>query len=84
MYYTVLALNCTFESGWCGYTQDQKDDFDWSRTNISSPTIGTGPDRDHTTGHGDLINPTCFRIHNKESSMFMKYFSLTIKKKLRQ
>lgn len=57
MYYTVIALNCTFESGWCGYTQDQKDDFDWSRTNISSPTIGTGPDRDHTTGHGDLILP---------------------------
>lgn len=79
MYYTVLALNCTFESGWCGYTQDQKDDFDWSRTNISSPTIGTGPDRDHTTGHGDLIL-LVLRIHNKESSMFMKYFSLTIKK----
>lgn len=30
------------------------------------------------------LNPTCFRIHNKESFMFMKYFSLTIKKKLRQ
>ena len=45
-------MNCTFETDFCGYFQDTKDDFDWTRTNQASPTRGTGPDRDHTTGTG--------------------------------
>lgn len=52
--YFVLAVNCTFETGFCAFHQEATDDFDWTRTNVSSPTAGTGPDRDHTTGTGKL------------------------------
>ncbi|XP_033751986.1 MAM and LDL-receptor class A domain-containing protein 1-like [Pecten maximus] len=52
---SVFNLNCSFESGLCGYFQETADDFDWTLTNLSSPTVGTGPDRDHTTGTGFYI-----------------------------
>ena len=49
------TVNCTFETGFCNFRQLRSDDFDWTRTNISSPTFGTGPDRDHTTGTGYYV-----------------------------
>lgn len=49
------GMNCTFETGYCGFFQESLDNFDWTRTNRSTPSSGTGPDRDHTTGHGFYI-----------------------------
>ncbi len=42
---------CDFQSaGICGWTQEDKDDFDWSRINgPSDENFLTGPLRDHTT-----------------------------------
>ncbi|KAJ8022855.1 MAM and LDL-receptor class A domain-containing protein 2 [Holothuria leucospilota] len=49
---TNSELNCTFEYGTCGYYQTAEDDFDWTRHQGSTPSSGTGPSGDHTTGTG--------------------------------
>nr|CAB3263600.1 MAM and LDL-receptor class A domain-containing protein 1-like [Phallusia mammillata] len=42
-------FNCTFDTGFCGWTQDTKqDDFDWTRANNGTSTLNTGPEADHT------------------------------------
>ncbi|KAL5006371.1 hypothetical protein ScPMuIL_015177 [Solemya velum] len=53
--YMDASTNCTFESNWCDYFNGKGGDFNWARTNMSTPTAGTGPDRDHTTGTGYYI-----------------------------
>lgn len=50
-----VSMDCSFDLGLCGYSQVQTDNFDWSLTDISTPTVGTGPDRDHTSGTGCYI-----------------------------
>jgi len=40
---------CDFENGLCHYTQDDTDDFDWSRRYGGTPSGNTGPEADHTT-----------------------------------
>lgn len=47
-----LSINCTFDNGLCDFFEVRTDNFDWIWTNQSTPTIGTGPDRDHTSGTG--------------------------------
>lgn len=43
--------DCDFETiDMCGYTQDQSDTFDWTRSYGSTVSIGTGPTADHTYG----------------------------------
>ncbi|CAH1273120.1 MEP1B [Branchiostoma lanceolatum] len=46
------TISCAFASGWCGYTQDTADDFDWSLNVLgeATPSGNTGPDHDHSTG----------------------------------
>ncbi|CAM1297504.1 ALK (predicted), partial [Pycnogonum litorale] len=39
---------CTFEYGLCGWYNSQQDDLEWTLTNGSTPTKGTGPNYDHT------------------------------------
>ena len=42
---------CTFEDGMCDWHNVvDMDDFDWRIHNGSSPTLGTGPNVDHTIG----------------------------------
>ncbi|KAM9308125.1 MAM and LDL-receptor class A domain-containing protein 1 [Gastrophryne carolinensis] len=43
-------LQCDFEDGLCNWTQDSEDDFDWTRYQGQTPTLDTGPMRDHTLG----------------------------------
>ena len=45
-------VRCDFQSaGICGWTQQDNDDFDWSRTSgPSDGDLSTGPLRDHTSG----------------------------------
>ncbi|XP_041367445.1 MAM and LDL-receptor class A domain-containing protein 2-like [Gigantopelta aegis] len=42
---------CNFETSMCNWIQDKTDDFDWTRVRGRTMTVGTGPDRDHTTGN---------------------------------
>ncbi|XP_027514472.1 MAM and LDL-receptor class A domain-containing protein 1 [Corapipo altera] len=43
-------LQCNFENGLCNWEQSVKDDFDWIRIQGPTPTVNTGPLKDHTTG----------------------------------
>uniref|UniRef100_A0A8C3C7D9 MAM and LDL receptor class A domain containing 1 n=1 Tax=Cairina moschata TaxID=8855 RepID=A0A8C3C7D9_CAIMO len=45
-------LQCNFENGLCNWEQDTEDDFDWIRIQGPTPTVNTGPSKDHTTGTG--------------------------------
>ena len=46
------AINCTFDSGTCGWLQDKYDQFDWTLNNGSTASRNTGPTNDHTFGDG--------------------------------
>ncbi|XP_035699729.1 uncharacterized protein LOC118432298 [Branchiostoma floridae] len=46
---------CDFDTDLCQYTQDTTDDFDWTRNSGRTPTGGTGPTGDHTTGSGHYM-----------------------------
>ncbi|XP_025084894.1 MAM and LDL-receptor class A domain-containing protein 2-like isoform X1 [Pomacea canaliculata] len=52
---TDFSIDCTFDFGMCGFFQVHTDDFDWIWTNQSIQTVGTGPDRDHTSGKGYYV-----------------------------
>ncbi|GFR70351.1 MAM and LDL-receptor class A domain-containing protein 1-like [Elysia marginata] len=41
---------CTFETDVCSFTQDQQDDYDWTRDDRGTATLSTGPSVDHTYG----------------------------------
>ncbi|KAK2536438.1 Malrd1 [Columba guinea] len=43
-------LQCNFENGLCNWEQDVEDDLDWIRIEGPTPTVNTGPLKDHTTG----------------------------------
>ncbi|XP_022097819.1 MAM and LDL-receptor class A domain-containing protein 1-like [Acanthaster planci] len=42
--------DCDFEIDSCSYTDATDDDFDWTRSSFSTPSLDTGPSFDHTTG----------------------------------
>lgn len=46
----IAATKCTFESNQCGWVNTDKDNFDWKRKQGRTPSYGTGPSVDHTTG----------------------------------
>ena len=50
------AKQCDYETDMCGWTNSPGDDFDWSRDSAGTPSLGTGPTTDHTTGtkNGEL------------------------------
>ncbi|NXE75196.1 MALR1 protein, partial [Cochlearius cochlearius] len=43
-------LQCNFENGLCNWEQDVEDDFDWTRIQGPTPTVNSGPLKDHTRG----------------------------------
>ncbi|XP_077978860.1 MAM and LDL-receptor class A domain-containing protein 1-like [Glandiceps talaboti] len=44
------ADTCTWRSNLCSWSQASDDDFDWTWSTGSSPSVDTGPSFDHTTG----------------------------------
>lgn len=42
--------HCDFENNNCYFVNYKYDKFDWKRSNGGTPTLGTGPKTDHTTG----------------------------------
>ncbi|XP_054848150.1 MAM and LDL-receptor class A domain-containing protein 1 isoform X2 [Eublepharis macularius] len=46
----IAGLQCNFEVGLCSWEQDIDDDFDWTRNQGPTPTLNTGPMKDHTLG----------------------------------
>ncbi|XP_041467523.1 MAM and LDL-receptor class A domain-containing protein 1-like [Lytechinus variegatus] len=45
-------VNCDFEEDWCDYSQDDSEDFDWSRMQGTSQPDDKYPKIDHTLGDG--------------------------------
>ncbi|XP_019632083.1 PREDICTED: MAM and LDL-receptor class A domain-containing protein 2-like [Branchiostoma belcheri] len=43
-------FDCTFETDFCGWTQDTQDNFDWTRQLGTTGSTNTGPSFDHTVG----------------------------------
>ena len=48
--HTRLLLTCDFDSSTCGF--DYTTDYDWTRLSGGTPSWGTGPSSDHTSGSG--------------------------------
>ena len=47
------TFDCNFDtSGFCGWSQDTTDQFDWTITSGTTMTSGTGPTGDHTQADG--------------------------------
>lgn len=44
------SIDCDFETGLCGWTNDAHDNYDWKHNKGRTPTAGTGPSADHTKG----------------------------------
>lgn len=44
-----------FEDGWGIWEQGTSDDFDWELRTGGTPTLRTGPKKDHTTGDGKAL-----------------------------
>ena len=46
-------ISCNFDSGYCSVWSDATDDdFNWTRNTGRTPSAGTGPLADHTSGSG--------------------------------
>ncbi|XP_065198014.1 MAM and LDL-receptor class A domain-containing protein 2-like [Sycon ciliatum] len=55
---------CTYQTGFCGWKQVQSDTADFQRRRGSTPSVSTGPSRDHTTG-----STTGFYAHVEASGL---------------
>uniref|UniRef100_A0A8C5MKX6 MAM and LDL receptor class A domain containing 1 n=1 Tax=Leptobrachium leishanense TaxID=445787 RepID=A0A8C5MKX6_9ANUR len=60
-------LQCNFEDGLCNWVQDIEDDFDWTMIQGSTPTLDTGPMKDHTFG---TAKGHFFYIETSEPQLF--------------
>ena len=49
-----MILTCDFTDSFCTLVQSRTDDFNWARGS-TTPSRGTGPSADHTTGTGTQI-----------------------------
>ncbi|XP_019641851.1 PREDICTED: MAM and LDL-receptor class A domain-containing protein 1-like [Branchiostoma belcheri] len=49
---SIQQGGCDFDTNMCGFQQDSRDNFDWTRQQGSTGTANTGPSADHTTGSG--------------------------------
>ena len=51
--YCPTSKYCDFEdTSMCGWSNGRGDDFEWTRASQGTPSLGTGPATDHTTGTG--------------------------------
>ena len=51
---------CTFQTGYCGFTQAKNDKFDWTRKRGTTSSSQTGPTTDHSTGTAAGMYIICY------------------------
>ncbi|MDP2422826.1 MAG: S8 family serine peptidase [Bacteroidales bacterium] len=77
---TCQSISCTLADGWINLTNTTEDYIDWRTFGGSTPTSGTGPPFDHTTGtiSGNYLylEPTGL-CYNREAIMISPCFDLT-------
>jgi hypothetical protein len=70
---------CTFEQGFCFFSQDQTDDFDWTRHAGQTNSLATGPSRDHTlnraNGHYLYIETSAPRKPGQKARLVSPFIS---------
>ena len=69
-------LGCTFDFDNCGWSDTAPDGYSWTRTSGSTPSSGTGPSGDHTTGSGSYLFIEASGIPNKVHQLESPLFSL--------
>ena len=47
---SIGSLNCTFENNFCNWKNKTNAIYNWIRNSGPTPSTGTGPFFDHTTG----------------------------------
>jgi len=71
---------CSLAEGWTNYTNTAEDQIDWRTFGGSTPTSGTGPAFDHTTGTSQgnylYIEPSVFCM-NREAILLTPCFDFT-------
>ena len=67
-------LGCSFETDKCGWVDTRPDS--WTRTSGSTPSYGTGPSGDHTTGSGYYLFTEATDRFNKLHQLESPHFSL--------
>ncbi|EOD07111.1 hypothetical protein EMIHUDRAFT_198407, partial [Emiliania huxleyi CCMP1516] len=73
---TALSLSCDFEGDTCIWNDTAPDGYTWTRTSGGTPSPGTGPSGDHTTGSGSYIFTEASSIYNKLHQLESPRFSL--------
>ena len=63
-FFVRTGLDCSFDSGLCNWRQASYDDFNWRMRKGSTPTSGTGPNGDHTSGKGTFHSAGSLRNSN--------------------
>lgn len=49
--FLIFSVTCDFESeNICGYIQETKSNYNWTKQKGHTPSTGTGPATDHTYG----------------------------------
>jgi hypothetical protein len=75
------AYSCALEDGWHNLANGLYDEHDWRTFSGGTPTSGTGPDFDHTTGNSTgkylYIEPTLYCV-NKMASVLTPCVDLTL------
>ncbi|XP_053323010.1 MAM and LDL-receptor class A domain-containing protein 1 isoform X2 [Spea bombifrons] len=75
-------LQCNFEHGLCNWVQDFEDDFDWTINQGSTPTLDTGPMKDHTfgtaKGHYLYIESSEPQVHKNQAVLLSPTIDATV------
>lgn len=70
------ADDCEFYSGFCHWTKDSSSNnpFGWSLHKGPTPSVGTGPETDHSTGKATGTKHAAIFDFDKESTNTAKFF----------
>ena len=52
-------FDCTFETGFCTWTQGAAADFNWTRNSGGTASVNTGPAEDHTLKTSMFLSNIC-------------------------